>query len=241
MVNPHRILIRTSLHQLAIGTFALTLESMGPAFRMARKISSGTPADPFQVDAIPRVPVVSSEGLWDTSVSITGQTSRSEPRMSSSGVPHGDARKARKSNASAWTKAWKSNAPCGGTPPRFPWSRSFQAAPKRNDASCRVRHGHPRSTPSTCDPSDDYSSLCPDGPGRACTYLNSLENRSKALAGLLEGLIQCHQIEAGRLPPDTPAGPGPPSPGSVATTSLRTRVSARSPKLRFPAPDLEWC
>ena len=202
MVNPHRIIRRLSTNSVQ-GTFCLlTLEAMGPVLiqdAAQREDLAGHPAIHFKLTRYLGVPVVSSQG--DALGTLCFLDSRPEEPLGAADVKfmsllamRVSAEVERERLTNARVEEHRLAAERTGS---LVAQLQASAEEKRRFVSMVIHDlRHPLATLQTL----IYLLRSEEDPTERELYLNSLENRSKALAGLLEGLIQCHQIEAGRLP-----------------------------------------
>ena len=202
MVNPHRIIRRLSTNSVQ-GTFCLlTLETMGPVLiqdATQREDLVGHPAIHFKLTRYLGVPIVSSQG--DAFGTLCFLDSRPEEPLGAADIQfmsllamRVSAEVERERIANARIEEHRMAAERTAS---LVAQLQASAEEKRRFVNMVIHDlRHPLTTLQTT----IYLLRTEEDPAERELYLNSLENRSKALAGLLEGLIQCHQIEAGRHP-----------------------------------------
>ncbi len=202
MVNPHRIIRRLSTNSVH-GTFCLlTLESMGPTLiqdAAKREDLTGHPAIHFKLTRYLGVPVVSSQGSAFGTLCFLD--SRPEDLLGDADVQfmsllamRVSAEVERERLALARVEEHRLAAERTGS---LVTQLQLSAEEKRRFVSMVIHDlRHPLATLQTI----LYLLRSENDPAEREMYLDTLENRTRALAGLLDGLTQCHQIEAGRIP-----------------------------------------
>lgn len=202
LVNPHRIIRRLSNNSVQ-GTFCLlTLQTMGPILiqdAAQRAELAGHPAIHFKLTRYLGVPVISSQGtamgtlcfldartddllgeadiqfMYLLAMRVSAEVERE--RIALARLDEHRAAAERTSSLVAQLQA--------------------SAEEKRRFVSMVIHDlRHPLATMQTV----LYLLRAEDNPSERDLYLDTMENRTRALAGLLDGLTQYHQIEAGRLP-----------------------------------------
>ncbi len=202
MVNPHRIIRRLSTNSVH-GTFCLlTLESKGPILiqdASKREDLVGHPAIHFKLTRYLGVPILSSEG---TAVgTLCFLDSRPEEPLGDDDIQFMSLLAMRVSaevERERLTLARLEEHRLAAERTSFLVAQLQASAEEKRRFVSMVIHDlrHPLATMQTI----LYLLRTEEDPSERELYLDTLENRSKALAGLLEGLTQCHQIEAGRIP-----------------------------------------
>jgi signal transduction histidine kinase len=202
LINPHRIIRRLSTKSVE-GTFCLlTLESRGPTLiqdAALREDLVGHPAIHFKLTRYLGVPVISSEGqALGTLCFLDG---RSHETLQEADIQFMSLLAMRVSAEVERERIVLARV----AEHRLAVERTeslvaqlqANAEEKRRFVSMVIHDlRHPLATMQTI----LYLLRAEDDPSERELYLDTLENRAQALAGLLDGLNQCHQIEAGRLP-----------------------------------------
>ncbi len=202
MVNPHRIIRRLSTNSVQ-GTFCfLTLQSMGPMLiqdATQRPDLDGHPAIHFKLTRYLGVPVISSQGVaLGTLCFLDG---RSDDLLSDPDVQFMSLLAMRVSaeverERTALARLEEHRVAAEHTSSLVAQLQA-SAEEKRRFVSMVIHDlRHPLATMQTV----LYLLRAEDNLQERDLYLDTMENRTRALAGLLDGLTQYHQIEAGRIP-----------------------------------------
>ena len=202
MVNPHRIIRRLSTNSVQ-GTFCfLTLQSIGPMLiqdAAQRADLAGHPALHFKLTRYLGVPVINPQGLpLGTLCFLDG---RSDDPLGDSDIQfmsllamRVSAEVERERTAMARVEEHRLAAERTGS---LVAQLRASAEEKRRFVSMVIHDlRHPLATMQTV----LYLLRAEDNPAERDLYLDTMENRTRALTGLLDGLTQYHQIEAGRIP-----------------------------------------
>lgn len=202
LVNPHRIIRRLSTNSVQ-GTFCLlTLQSMGPTViqdAAQRADLVGHPAIHFKLTRYLGVPVINSQGLaLGTLCFLDGRTQDplgdADVQFMSLLAMRVSAEVERERLALARLEEHRAAAERTSS---LLAQLQAGADEKRRFVSMVIHDlRHPLATMQTV----LYLLRAEDDPIERDLYLDTMENRTRALAGLLDGLTQYHQVEAGSIP-----------------------------------------
>lgn len=202
LVNPHRIIRRLSTNSVQ-GTFCLlTLESMGPILiqdAAKRADLVGHPAIRFKLTRYLGVPIVSSQGMAFGTLCFLD--SRPEEPLGDADIQFMSLLAMRVSaevERERLTLARLEEHRIAAERTSSLVAQLQASAEEKRRFVSMVVHDlrHPLATIQTI----LYLLRAEENPAERELYLDTLENRTRALSGLLDGLTQCHQIEAGHIP-----------------------------------------
>ncbi|MCW3095351.1 MAG: hypothetical protein JWL77_969 [Chthonomonadaceae bacterium] len=201
MVNPHRIIRRLSTNSVQ-GTFCLlTLESMGPMLiqdASKRDELVGHPAIHFKLTRYLGVPVVSSQGVALGTLCFLD--SRPEDILGDADVKFMSLLAMRVSaevERERLTLARLEEHRLAAERTKSLVAQLQATAEEKRRFVSMVIHDlrHPLATIQTV----LYLLRAEEDPSERELYVDTLENRARALAGLIEGLTQCQRIESGHV------------------------------------------
>ena len=202
LVNPHRIIRRLSTNSVQ-GTFCLlTLQTMGPMLiqdAAQHEDLAAHPAIHFKLTRYLGVPVISSEGVaMGTLCFLDGRSDEvlgdADIQFMSLLAMRVSAEVERERIVLARLEEHRVAAERTGS---LIAQLQAGAEEKRRFVSMVIHDlRHPLATMQTV----LYLLRAEENPSERDLYLDTMENRTRALAGLLDGLTQYHQVEAGRIP-----------------------------------------